>query len=157
LTSLNASTGTAAAADFLKAIENSSGLIIEDQYGKYTFSHRTFREYLAATYLCNRGMPELAAHVVVTGGMKRSDFLLLNLTPRRYWRRVWRKIRQSWQRLRLAVECLEEAQTVDEIWRKRVERVVACEVDDADRQKVYGEALLRLRLRRMVPLILGAA
>jgi len=83
--------------------------------------------------------------------MKRSDFLLLNLTPRRYGGVFGGKSAKA-AAITLAVECLEEAQTVDEIWRKRVERVVACEVDDADRQKVYGEALLRLRLRRMVPL-----
>src|SRR5207247_2617488 len=34
-------------ADFLKMIENSSGLLLEHENGVYAFAHLTFQEYLA--------------------------------------------------------------------------------------------------------------
>lgn len=153
LTSVNGSAGTVTAADFLKLVENSSGLMIEDQYGKYTFSHRTFREYLAATHLCNqRNAAELKAHVTSDWWHETIRLFVAQADATPILEACLKGSPPKLEAVTLAVECLEEAQKVDEIWRKQVERVVACEVEDPERQTVYGEALLKLRLRKMVRL-----
>ena len=41
-------------ADFLKDIENKSGLLIEREKGIYEFTHKSFQEYLAAVEIKDR-------------------------------------------------------------------------------------------------------
>lgn len=48
---LSAVSPTATCMDFIKDIENSSGLLVERESGEYTFSHQTFQEYLAAVHI----------------------------------------------------------------------------------------------------------
>ncbi len=40
--------------DFLKDIENQSGLLIEREKGVYEFTHKSFQEYLAAVEIKDR-------------------------------------------------------------------------------------------------------
>jgi predicted NACHT family NTPase len=50
--------------EFLKSVENSSGLLVESESGRYGFSHLTFQEYLTAVHMIeSRLEKELIEHV----------------------------------------------------------------------------------------------
>ena len=45
-------------ADFLKLVENTSGLFLERNPDSYGFAHLTFQEYLAAVYIKEEGLEQ---------------------------------------------------------------------------------------------------
>jgi energy-coupling factor transporter ATP-binding protein EcfA2 len=47
------------AKQFLKQVENTSGLLVEKEQGVYEFAHKSFQEYLAAVELASANQPEI--------------------------------------------------------------------------------------------------
>jgi hypothetical protein len=55
---------TLSAADFLRRVEESSGLLLERERGTYAFAHLTFQEYLAACQVRDKASPDaLISHI----------------------------------------------------------------------------------------------
>jgi len=50
--------------------------------------------------------------------------------------------------LTLAVECIQEAQRIDQTWREKIENLIAG--SEREHQRIYGEAMLVIRRRKMV-------
>jgi energy-coupling factor transporter ATP-binding protein EcfA2 len=138
---------------FLKMIENGSGLLIERERGEYVFAHKTFQEYLAAVHALEKRL---------TGDLQ-------NFIDDDWWHETLRLygaledgtpiveacLRQDpppLPRLMLAMECAEEARLLQPEMRERLDTMLTegIESDDPERRRLIGEALLGLRLRRMV-------
>ena len=140
------------AAGFLKAIEESSGLLLEREANIYGFSHLAFQEFLAAVHIREQG---LAADLK----MKIAD-------P--WWQEAIRLYGAQGDAspileaclttdsptvpaLTLAIDCLEEAREIDPNWRERVESLLARSVEDAGSGHfaLAAETMLARRLRDM--------
>lgn len=140
--------------DFLKMIENSSGLILERDNGVYSFAHKTFQEYLAATVVVEyRGKTEhhLASQV-------NNDWW--HETIRLYCAQTNASMiiascliagEASSSALALAIACMEEAREVDVATRRQYEAIINQGIEDAnpERRRVVAEALMSLRLQHM--------
>jgi hypothetical protein len=138
--------------DFFRMIEDTAGLLVERENGEYSFAHKTFQEYLAAVHCRNQGLAaELIKrveddwwHETIRLYVAESDAtpileVCLKLDP------------PGIQALILAIECVEEAQQIDECWRDELTRVLAGGTLENDaRRRICGEALLALRLRKLV-------
>lgn len=140
---------------FLKQIEESSGLLLEREHQRYSFAHLTFQEYLVATHILEQ---------------KREQVLISNVGES-WWHETIRlyvaqtnathilaacilKAGTSIPALSLAIDCSEEAREIAPAVRARFETVLAqgVEANDPERRRLVAEALLARRLRRMVRL-----
>jgi energy-coupling factor transporter ATP-binding protein EcfA2 len=145
--------GQVSGEDFLKMIENTSGLLLERESALYGFAHKTFQEYLAATYV----QESVLENDLVT----RVDDSWWHETIRLYVAQTdatpviaacLADDPPSVPALTLAIECIEEARGVQPEVRERLDTVLEQGVEDPDpeRRQIVAEALLALRLRRMV-------
>ena len=134
-------------ADFLRSVEDSSGLLIEKERGVYAFAHLTFQEYLTADFIRESG---------------RADELVANLDSA-WWRetiRLYAAIsdatvvvdacldrRTEPALLALAVQCVEEAHEIAQETRVAVDACV--NPPDARENAVHRHtaAMARLQLR----------
>lgn len=134
--------------DFLKDVENTSGLLVERENSSYSYSHLTFQEYLAAVHVIEArlenellrrvGNPwwhetirlycaQTDASQVIEACLNSSNILALSL----------------------AIECMEEAREVNPEMRARYNNVIENGVEDADpeRRRLISEAWLKRRTR----------
>jgi hypothetical protein len=138
--------------EFLRNVENSSGLLLERENDVYGFAHLTFQEFLAASHIVEerlkKGLAERVAipwwHEVIRLFVALSDATLI----------VEACIaggESEVVKLTLAVECLEEALTVRPDLRSRVESIVieGLEHPEPERARLAAETKLALRLRRL--------
>jgi len=142
-------------ADFLKMIENTSGIIIERETGIYSFAHLTFQEYLAAVHVQSSGcIADLLEHLDNSWWHEtiRLYCAVADATP--VVRRCLDTTRPSVPFLVLAIECMEMARQLDVDQRARLDSLLTDGLDDydRDRRRIATEAFLNLRLRRMLPL-----
>lgn len=138
--------------EFLKAVENSSGLLLERENGEYSFAHLTFQEYLAAIHL----LEEQAGHVVLA----HLEDSWWHETIRLYCARTdatpvisacLSHGKSSVIAFTLAIECVEEAREVQPAMRKTLDGLLrqGTEAADPDLRRLVAETLLALRLKRM--------
>ncbi|MDX9990863.1 MAG: NACHT domain-containing protein [Anaerolineales bacterium] len=129
--------------EFLTDVENSSGLLVEMESGKYSFSHLTFQEYLASLHIIETQQTAILVEKVGQSWWHETIRLycaqadaspivsacLEKLTP---------------QTLSLAMECLEEAREVSASVRGQFETTLdeALESDHPEIQKLAASALL---------------
>ncbi len=141
--------------EFLELIRNRSGILVEREQGSYGFSHKTFQEYLSATYIQAEKMQDAL--------VLRIDDSWWAETIRLYCARAdatpivascLRDIPPSLDRLILAIECDYEALKLDPDVRDHLRQIIEDGLDseDANVQHVAAEALLRLRLKRLARL-----
>jgi NACHT domain/Sulfatase-modifying factor enzyme 1 len=140
--------------DFLRSVENSSGLLLERENGVYSFAHLTFQEYLAASHIVEEKQEaELAKRVAVPWWHEtiRLYVALADATCI-----VEACISDAGDasgvvKLTLAVECLEEALQIRPDLRSKVESLVIAGLEDPspERARLAAETKLALRLRRL--------
>ena len=134
--------------DFLKDVENGSGLLVERENGHYSFSHLTFQEYLAAV------------HAIET----RLESELLRRVENPWWHETIRLYcaqtdashiivacldSSSVVALSLAIECMDEAREVTPEIRAHYDELMEKGAEDPnpERRKLIAEATLKRRTR----------
>lgn len=132
--------------EFLQSVENNSGLLIEFESGRYSFSHLTFQEYLSSI------------HVIETPHEKE----LLRQVQNSWWHETIRLYcaqtdasniiasclnSSNATALSLAIECMDEAREVSPEIRSQYEDVLEKGVEDPDpeRRKLIATAWLKKR------------
>jgi hypothetical protein len=138
--------------DFLRNVENSSGLLLERENGIYSFAHLTFQEYLAASHLVEEKLEEeLAARVAIPWWHEVIRLYVALADATRIVEACISDSESGVVKLTLAVECLEEALAVRPDLRTRVESIVIASLEDSDpeRARLAAETKLALRLRRL--------
>ena len=141
--------------DFLQMVENSSGLLVERESGVYSFAHLTFQEYLAAVHIQRRGlMDDLVRRVANSWWHETIRLSVAQADATAILQACLAEKPPPLEALVLAIECLDEAQQVEPALRADLEEVLSAGLDDPDpeKQRVVGEALLALRLRRLTRL-----
>jgi hypothetical protein len=141
--------------DFMKMIENSSGLLVERENEVYSFSHLTFQEYIAAVHAREQRLEHDLVTKVEDSWWRETTLLYVaqaDATP--VIEACLAGDPPSILGLTLAIECLEEAREVQLSVRSRLETVLSRAVEDLDPvwRQIVAESLLAIRLRRMVRL-----
>lgn len=139
--------------DFLRLIENSSGLLLEREAGTYSFAHLTIQEYLAAVYIATNRVEKVLIEQIGTSWWHETIRLYAaQADATSIISACLIGARPSVPLLTLAIECLDEAREVEPNIREEIRAILARGVDDPDpaRRHAIGEALLTLRVRKMV-------
>ena len=141
-----------AVADFLKMIENSSGLVIEREAGLYGFAHLTFQEYLAAVHVRDQKLEDTLVKHVQNSWWHETIRLYAAQSDATNVVKACLSLKQpSVVALTLAMECLEEAREVKPELRTIFNRLAqSVEHEQPDVRRLAAEVLLTLRLRRLV-------
>ena len=141
--------------DFLKMVENSSGLIVERKSGVCSFAHLTFQEYLAAVHIQRRGLSdELVGQVANSWWHETIRLYVAQSDATPVIEACLAHDPPPLEALVLAIECLDEAQQVAPALREHLDNVLSTGLDDPDpgRRRAVREPLLALRLRRLTRL-----
>ncbi|MGC1378701.1 MAG: NACHT domain-containing protein [Anaerolineales bacterium] len=134
--------------EFLKDVENASGLLVEFESGKYSFSHLTFQEYLAALHIIEARLENEM--------LKRVDSPWWNESIRLYCAQadasqvVEACLNSSdISALSLAMECMDEAREVSPETRAHYDEMMEKGAEDPDpqRRKLIAAAWLKRRTR----------
>jgi energy-coupling factor transporter ATP-binding protein EcfA2 len=140
--------------DFLKMIENGSGLFLERDNSIHSFSHLTFQEYLAAVHIKEQCLEvELSRHVAESWWHETIRLYCVKAPDASTI--IENCIGAgSYPALTLAVECLEEGSSVNADIRSRIDDLLHHQIESgvSSEWRVAAEILLRLRLGRMVRL-----
>ena len=132
-------------------IESSSGLLLEREQGTYCFANKTFQEYLAAAHVRSMKLElELASRLEADSWREtiRLYAAEADAGAQLLEEPAWCQTPPSLPALTLAVECIQETQRVDRAWREKIENLI---VDsDQEHQRIYGEAMLEIRRKKMV-------
>ncbi|HID52334.1 MAG TPA: NACHT domain-containing protein [Anaerolineae bacterium] len=140
--------------EFLRMIENTSGLLVEREVGMLGFAHLTFQEYLTAVHVLDQRLEhELVRHIDDSWWHEAIRLYAAQADATQVIRACVMRKRPSIQALTLAVECLEEAREVGAEIRHMAERLQQSVAhENPEVRKMGAEVMLQLRLRRMVRL-----
>jgi len=134
---------------FLRLIEETSGLVLEQEHNRYGFAHLTFQEFLAATYLHENNEHEM----------------LVSKVPDEWWHETIRLYcaqadasliiqaclvgNPTAKLLALALECRDEALAIQPKVSEQLDKFLqqSIEASDLELRRVVAEALLTKRLR----------
>ncbi len=136
-------------AQFLKVLEDASGLLIEQDNGAYRYVHPTFQEFLAARYFQRRHHIPLTSEI---GNPWWSDTIrfFAELTDPAPVVEACLSL-DSVTALVLASDCIDEADPPRPDLRIRLDQLLTAEGDGmSDRTIRVSEVRLALRLRRMI-------
>jgi energy-coupling factor transporter ATP-binding protein EcfA2 len=133
---------------FLEDIENSSGLLVEFESSKYSFSHLTFQEYLTSIHLIDKKLEEEILKQVEDPWWHETIRLYCAQTDATQVIATCLDS-QSDNALSLAIECMEEAREVSpdvrmyylDVMEKRIEDI------DPETRRLVAAAMLRHRTR----------
>lgn len=139
---------------FLQAIAETSGLLIEHTAGVYSFAHQTFQEYLTAVHLKDQRLEKvLLDHVDEPWWHETVRLYAAQTNATNIIRACVMRETASIPALTLAVECIEEALEVEDDFRKiPAELVQSIENENPEIRRIGAEVLLQLRVRRLVRL-----
>ncbi len=135
---------------FLRLIEETSGLLLEQENDLYGFAHLTFQEYLTAAYLSEKQQGEqLVAHIDVEWWEETIRLYCAQADATPILRACLARDHLSATRLALALECRDEAFAVEPAIGEQLDKFLeqAVEAPDPDLRKVAAQALLTQRLR----------
>ena len=144
------------AAEFLKHIEESSGLLIEKENNIYSFAHLTFQECLAAMHA--RDTEGLVGHLAknVSDSWWHETIRLYSALgdASKIIQACLLDQQSSVSALTLAFECVDEALEVQPDVRDAVEELIQERVEDTDPtlRDLVAEAMLSLRIKRLIRL-----
>jgi len=131
---------------FLQNVENTSGLLVELESGKYSFSHLTFQEYLAAIYIINLQLEKQLIDQVNDPWWRET--ILLYCAQADASRIITACLKSSnATALSLAIECVNEARLVKPEVRAHYLKVMEEGLEDPDprNRKLIATALLKHR------------
>jgi hypothetical protein len=140
------------AVEFLREIESTSGLFVERELGVWGFAHLTVQEYLAAVHIRSRGLGAGLAERVHESWWHETVRLYVEQTDAtEIIEACLAKNPPVTESLVLAIQCVEEAKTVDSKSRHRFQELISRSVDapDSETRRPIAEALLHLRLAKM--------
>ena len=141
------------ATEFLKDIEQNSGLLLEVDTGIWGFAHKTFQEYLAATYLKEeRKESFLLKHVDADWWYETVCFYSAQVDATKILQACLAQADTSVQMLNLTLECNSQKLKADATVTKKIEELLQTGIEDTDSKKrrVVAEALLKQRLDTMI-------
>ncbi len=139
-------------ADFLKMIENSSGLLLERESLEYSFAHLTFQEYFAAMYVLEKQLgQELVMYVEDSWWHETIRLFCAKSDATEIIKACLSDSKPSVPALTLAIECATEALKIQPQVRKQLEKMLQDDIedDDPERRKIVAEAWLALHLKGM--------
>jgi len=140
-------------ADFLKLVENVSGLLLERENGIYSFAHLTFQEYLTAMYIREKQWGKGLARFVENSWWRETIRLYCAMADATaIVVACLAGDHPSVSALVLAFDCQKEALKLDPEVKARLETILSQGLEDADarRQHIAAEVLLARRLNQMV-------
>lgn len=133
--------------DFLRDVENTSGLLLERESGVYGFAHLTFQEYLAASHILeNRLEIELINHV---GNSWWHEVIRLYCAQTDASSVITACLNvNSLTSLILAIQCIKEAREIKPSVRQYFQTTIELGAEDPnpERRSVIADALITLRL-----------
>ena len=141
--------------DFLKEVENDSGLLQERENDIYSFSHLTFQEYLASVFVKEQEAEELLIeHVETSWWHEVIRLYSARADASSIIRACLDKADNSIEALTLAIDCEEEALRLDGNVRDELQQLLSegAESEDIQRRKIIAEAHLSRRLKRLIRL-----
>ncbi len=142
--------------EFLQSVEESSGLLLERENGLYGFAHLTFQEYLAAIHILEERLQDQLLTKVGVPWWHETIRLYVALGDGSNVIKACLSAHvRSSKVLALAIECAEEARTVEPDLRTAVNTIVISGVEDPEdpeRRHLAVEAILNLRFQEMIRL-----
>ena len=139
--------------DFLKSIEQQTGLLLERELGVYSFAHKTFQEYLASMYVLEKNLEDQLYdrinddwwHEVIKLYSAQTDATQIIIT-------CLDQDPPNAIALSLAIQCLEEARQVKPELRDITERILFENAEDNDPEirTIIAHALLSNRLKHLM-------
>jgi lipopolysaccharide/colanic/teichoic acid biosynthesis glycosyltransferase/energy-coupling factor transporter ATP-binding protein EcfA2 len=140
--------------DFLKRIEQASGLLIENERGIYSFAHLTFQEYLAAEFIRDSGKADELAANVSSPWWRETIRLYAAISDATSIVNACLNHRDEPELIVLGVHCAEEANSPDQGTRQAIEECInppGARDNEAVRHTA-ARARLQLRITREIPL-----
>ena len=141
------------AGDFLQAIKDTSGLLIEPGTNTYRFAHKTFQEYLASLYVLEENLEQVLVDRVAESWWHETILLYCaQADASRIINACLRGEPPTIEMLVLAFQCDD-----DKKWglqpqvQSQLDKIIDKGVEDKDveRRRVISEALLKRRIQRM--------
>ncbi|NJR66746.1 MAG: NACHT domain-containing protein [Leptolyngbyaceae cyanobacterium CRU_2_3] len=138
--------------DFLRQVENVSGLLVEQESGKYEFAHKSFQEYLAAVQVKESNQELLLARHIGDVWWEETIRLYAAQSDASYliWTALQRSTVAAWT---LAYDCLEEGLSVEDgRVRRELEDTLAAGLHSSDPAifKLAVEVKLQRRLKKLL-------
>lgn len=131
---------------FLNRVENNSGLLLERQPGEYEFAHKTFQEYLAAIHVFENRLEGVLVSRLTDSWWHETIRLYAAQVDATSLIKACLAVKPSnVKALTLAIDCEEEARSVDVNIRRKV--AVLADSDNKEIRQTAAEAILRRRLR----------
>ena len=141
--------------EFLRIVQNSSGLLLERNPGSYGFAHKTFQEYLTAVYIKEQRLErELVARVQEDWWHETIRLYCAQADASGIIEACLAHNPPPAGALALALDCAEEKLTIEPVVKAQLDTLLekGREDPDLERRRVIAEALLRRRLDQMVHL-----
>lgn len=139
--------------DFLKEIEQNSGLFLEADRGVWSFAHKTFQEYLAATYVKEKRKESiLIKHLDDDWWYETICFYCAQTDATKIIQTCLAQVSSSVQMLNLVLECNEQKLQADPGIEQQIKELLQAGIEDTDSKKrtIVAEAFLKRRLDAMV-------
>lgn len=135
---------------FLKDVEDLSGVLLERENSVYSFAHLTFQEYLAAAHIRSHRLEDEVLHHIDDSWWHETLRLYSaqgDASP--IIRTCLSSDRPSIEALTLATQCMEEAFEVDPALAQRLEHVLST-AKTQDIQRLLAKQRLKLRVRKLM-------
>ncbi|MBW4658940.1 MAG: NACHT domain-containing protein [Drouetiella hepatica Uher 2000/2452] len=138
--------------EFLRQVENISGLLLEKESGKYAFAHKSFQEYLASAQIKESQQELLLARHIDNPWWEETTRLYAAQSDASYL--IWTALQKGTvETLTLAYDCLEESLSVEDgkVRKELEERLEqGLEAIDPAIFKLAAEVKLQRRLHKLL-------
>lgn len=139
--------------EFLKMVEESSGILVERENGVFAFAHLTFQEYLCAVYIAEEKLEkELLSKIDNSWWHEVIRLYVARTNATEIIRECIKQSGTSSQILALCIECVEEAREVEPEVRMQLDKILEEGIEDSEleRRKIVAKAVLDLRIKNMI-------